>query len=67
MNERSYVESTFRLELGHRWANVPYFAGHGGMTPPAGSVVGTDGKVAGWSPDLVQSENRLTLAMMVRF
>jgi hypothetical protein len=26
---------TFRAELTHRWASVPYFAGPGGVTPPA--------------------------------
>ncbi len=50
---------TFRLEFNHRWASVPYFAGAGGVTPPAGNA-------AGWSPDLVQSEDRLTGAFMVR-
>jgi len=43
---------TFRLEFNHRYASVPYFAGHGGMSS------GT--------PDLSKIENRLTAAMMVR-
>lgn len=58
---------TFRLEYNHRWASVPYFNGHGGVTPPGGNQ-GTPGSVvAGWAPDLKKSEDRMTLAMMVRF
>ena len=58
---------TFRLEFCHRWASVPYFTGHGGVTPPGGNQ-GTAGSVVpGWAPDLAQSEERLTAAMMVRF
>lgn len=57
---------TFRLELNHRWASVPYFTGEGGVTPPGGNQ-GTPGSmVSGWSPDLRQTEDRMTLAMMVR-
>ena len=29
---------TFRLEFNHRAANVPYFAGEGGVTPPGGNT-----------------------------
>ena len=58
---------TFRLEFNHRWANVPYFTGKDGVTPPGGNT-GTPGStVAGWSPDLKQTEDRATVAMMVRF
>jgi hypothetical protein len=57
---------TFRFEYGHRWASVPYFAGHGGVTPPGGNKGLPGSEVAGWSPDLVQAEDRLTLAMMVK-
>jgi hypothetical protein len=58
---------TFRLEYTHRWANVPYFAGGGGMTPPGGNN-GAPGAIVpnNWSPDLVQGEDRLTGAFMVR-
>jgi hypothetical protein len=57
---------TFRLEFTHRWASVPYFAGSGGMTPPGGNN-GNPSQVSGnWSPDLVQTENRITGAFMVR-
>jgi hypothetical protein len=58
---------TFRSEFIHRQANVPYFAGHGGMTP-AGGNSGTPGStVAGFTPDLQKDENRMNFAMMVRF
>lgn len=62
---------TFRLEYTHRAADVPYFAGRGGMTPPngAGGHVnqGAPGSaVEGWSPDLVRTENRITLALLFR-
>jgi hypothetical protein len=29
---------TFRLEAGYRYANVPYWTGRGGITPPGGNV-----------------------------
>lgn len=58
---------TFRLEFNHRAANVGYFAGRGGLTPPGGNQGAPGSAVAGWSPDLVKSEDRLTAAMMVHF
>lgn len=43
---------TFRLEFVHREANVPYFAGHGGVTSQTGySVSALD---PSWRPDLVK-------------
>jgi len=58
---------TFRWEYNHRAANVPYFSGSGGVTPPGGNQ-GTPGSlVTGWSPDLVKSENRLIMAILVKF
>ncbi len=58
---------TYRLEYNHRAANVPYFSGPGGVTPPGGNQ-GTPGSVvAGWSPDLRKSENRITGAFLVKF
>lgn len=59
---------TFRLEFTHRWANVPYFSGSGGLTPPGGNDGSpSNGTNKGsWTPDLVQSENRITAAMLVR-
>ena len=57
---------TFRAEYNHRAANVPYFAGPGGVTPPGGNQGAPGSAVAGWQPDLVKTENRLTLAMLVK-
>jgi len=58
---------TFRGEFNHRAANVPYFAGPGGVTPPGGNS-GPDGSlVPGWTPDLAKTENRVTLALLVKF
>lgn len=58
--------ATFRAELNHRAANVPYFAGSGGVTPPGGNVGGAGSTVAGWSPDLRKSETRLNLALLIK-
>ncbi|MFO0756378.1 MAG: outer membrane beta-barrel protein [Byssovorax sp.] len=57
---------TFRLEFNHRVANVPYFTGPGGVTPPGGNQGSPGSQVEGWSPDLVKSEDRLTAAMMIK-
>jgi len=57
---------TFRAEYNHRAANVPYFSGEGGVTPPGGNT-GTPGLIVpGWSPDLRKSENRVTFALLVK-
>jgi len=58
---------TFRMEYNHRAANVPYFSGPGGVTPPGGNTGAPGSAVPGWYPDLVKSENRMTGAMMVLF
>lgn len=59
---------TYRLEYNHRAANVPYFSGPGGVTPPGGNTVGAPGSVVpNWSPDLRNSENRMTAAFLVKF
>ena len=58
---------TFRWEANHRAANVPYFSGHGGITPPGGNTGAPGSVVPGWSPDLVKDENRLTFALLVKF
>jgi len=71
---------TFRWEYNHRAANVPYFSGSGGVTPPGGNN-GTPGSfvcLSGfttcngsptntWFPDLRKSENRLNMAILVKF
>jgi Putative beta-barrel porin-2, OmpL-like. bbp2 len=58
--------ATFRAEYNYRHANVPYFSGEGGVTPPGGNT-GTPGSlVPGWAPDLRQSEKRVTFALLVK-
>ena len=58
---------TFRFELNHRAANTPYFSGANGVTPPGGNQGSPGSMVAGWSPDLVKTEDRITAAMMVKY
>jgi hypothetical protein len=58
---------TFRTEFDHRAANVPYFTGRGGITPPGGNTGAPGSAVPGWSPDLVRDENRMDLAILVMF
>lgn len=57
---------TYRLEFIHREADVPYFAGPGGVTPPGGNTGTPSVAVGGFTPDLVKSENRINAAMMIR-
>ncbi len=63
---------TFRFEGNHRAANVPYFTGEGGVTPPGGNqgplgstVVDASGAL--WNPDLRKTESRVTAALLVKF
>jgi Putative beta-barrel porin-2, OmpL-like. bbp2 len=64
---------TFRWEFDHRAANVPYWTGPGGITPPGGNTFGAPGSVvtlpsgATWFPDLKKIENRIDLAILVKF
>ena len=58
---------TFRWEYNHRAANVPYFSGPGGVTPPGGNTGASGSVVPGWAPDLRKSENRLNMAILVKF
>lgn len=73
---------TFRWEFDHRAANVPYFSGPGGITPPGGnngspasfaclngSVAPTAGcgAIGLWTPDLKKIENRIDLSILVKF
>jgi len=57
---------TWRFELNHRDASVPYFVGPQGLTPPGGNQGAPGSTVAGFTPDLRRTENRVTLAMLVR-
>lgn len=55
---------TFRIEYVHRSANVPYFAGTGGVTSQTGySTVALD---PNWRPDLRKSENRIIFVLLFR-
>ena len=58
---------TFRWEYNYRGDNVPYFSGPGGVTPPGGNQGAPGSAVAGWSPDLRKTENRLNMAILVKF
>jgi hypothetical protein len=74
---------TFRWEFDHRAANVPYWSGPGGITPPGGNngnptqfvclngasvASATDcGAIGLWTPDLKKIENRINLAILVKF
>jgi len=74
---------TFRTEFGYRHANVPYFTGRHGITPPGGnngspaefvcndgapSATGSCANDGGlWKPDLRRSQALLLGAIMVKF
>jgi hypothetical protein len=58
---------TFRWEFDHRASNVPYFSGRGGITPTGGNSGAPGSVVSGFTPDLVRDENRLNLAILVKF
>ena len=58
---------TFRWEFDHRAANVPYFSGRGGITPPGGNTGPAGSLVPGFTPDLRKIENRINLALLVKF
>ncbi|HVZ86086.1 MAG TPA: outer membrane beta-barrel protein [Polyangia bacterium] len=56
---------TFDCEFNHRQADVPYFAGHGGVTSPDGFY--TTATPPGWRPDLVKADTRIIFAALTRF
>ena len=58
---------TFRWEYNHRADNVPYFSGPGGVTPPGGNTGPPGSVLPGFFPDLRKSENRLNMAILVKF
>lgn len=58
---------TFRWEFNHRAANVPYFSGANGVTPPGGNTGAPGSFVPGWLPDLRTDENRMNFAVLVKF
>ncbi len=55
---------TFRIEYVNRNANVPYFAGRGGVTSQTGFQTAV--LDPNWRPDLVKREQRLILVMLFR-
>ncbi|MFN8309344.1 MAG: porin [Chitinophagales bacterium] len=55
---------TFRLEYVYRHANIPYFAGPGGVTSQTG--YSTSALDPLWRPDLVHQEHRIILAILFR-
>lgn len=55
---------TLRCEFVYRNANIPYFAGKGGVTSPNGYTTTT--LPPDWRPDLVKSESRIILAILFR-
>jgi len=58
---------TWRWEYNYRGASVPYFSGPGGVTPPGGNQGSPGSFVPGWAPDLRKVENRLNMAILVKF
>lgn len=56
---------TWMVQLIHREASVPYFAGPGGVTSPDGYT--TTPIPEGWTPDLVKDESQIIVAFLVRF
>ena len=58
--------TTFRVELNHRAASVPYFAGGGGVTPNGGNAGPAGSAVPGFSPDLRRAETRINLALLIK-
>jgi hypothetical protein len=73
---------TFRSEFGYRHANVPYWSGRGGITPPGGNngvpaqfvcndgTPSPDGTTCGavglWRPDLRKGQALLSFSIMVK-
>ena len=57
---------TYLIEFDHREANVPYFAGSGGITPAGGNQGAPGSAVPGFAPDLQKTENRINASLMVR-
>ena len=58
---------TFRWEFNHRHSNVPYWSGPGGVTPPGGNTGAPGVIVSNWFPDLRKTEDRASMAILVKF
>jgi hypothetical protein len=66
---------TLRIENSYHHADTPYYAGPGGVTGPdgfkCGGLYNPDGVIStciptGWTPNLVQDEDKLILALLFR-
>ena len=73
---------TFRTEFGYRHANVPYWTGRGGITPPGGNngvpsqyvcndgtpapTLTSCGPVGLWRPDLRKGQALLSFSLMIK-
>jgi hypothetical protein len=57
---------TFGCEFVHRYMNIPYFSGRGGVTSPNGWNAPI-GNPVGYTADLVNNENRIIFSTMFRF
>jgi Putative beta-barrel porin-2, OmpL-like. bbp2 len=57
---------TWRFQFDYRGSNVPYFSGPGGVTPPGGNTGSLGSFVPGFFPDLRKSENRYTIALLLK-
>ena len=55
-----------RLEYMHRWSNVPYFSGPGGITGPGGVAPADAAAAATFTPDLRKSDDRLVVNATLR-
>jgi hypothetical protein len=74
--------ATFRMEFGYRHANLPYWSGRGGITPPGGNngfpaqfvcndgSPSPDGSTCGavglWRPDLRKGQATLSFMILVK-
>ncbi len=63
-------QTTWDVEVNSRHADVPYFAGHGGVTSPDGYIttaVPSNNGVAAWRADLKKDDTRIIAAFLLRF
>jgi hypothetical protein len=55
-----------RAEYAHRWTNIPYLSGHGGITGPNGVAPVNAAAQASFVPDLKNNDDRVVLNMTLR-
>jgi len=56
----------FRLEYAHRWSNIPYFSGPGGIAGPGGVAPVDAAAAASFTPDLRKSDDRVVANATLR-